>query len=225
MAPRLGFSLIELLVAVGIIALLAAVLLPALSAARQTAGSAVCLSNLKEAFTACRVYADAHRGFGPAIGEPYNDSPNWGLVVLRSGMAGGSVARFRSESVLVCPAIQRFYGQEMSRTYAMNATGHAGLPGDPDNYDDPQIRGHIRFDRIRWPAGVVLLMDSARTSMAGSGPPSTRSASVVDFRQAEHVNQRLDWFHAGGRGFNAAALDGSVALQRQIRTRWQQPLP
>lgn len=220
-----AFSLIELLVAMAVLAVLIAILLPSVSAAAQSGRAAVCLSNLRQGYIACRIYADANLGFGPAIGEPYSALPNWGLVVVRSGMTAGSAARFRAESVLACPAVQRVYRQNMTRTYAMNATGHAGLPGDPDNYDDLQIQGHIRFDRVWRPACAVLLTDSARTTMTGSGPPSSRTASVIDFRQVDHVGQRLDRFHTGQTGFNASMLDGSAGLHRRVDPGWQQPLP
>jgi prepilin-type N-terminal cleavage/methylation domain-containing protein len=221
---RRAFSLVELLVVVAILTLLIAILLPSLAAARESGRASVCMSNLRQAFTACRMYADANRGFGPAIGEPYSALPNWGLVVGRYGAWSGTAARFKPESVLVCPTVQRVYGQEMTRTYAMNATGHAGLLGDPDNYDNPEIRGHIRFDSVR-PPGSPLLLDSARAPVVGSGPPSTRTASVIDFRQPEQVENRVGRFHTRRTGFNVAALDGSVSLSRRVETRWQQPLP
>lgn len=52
-----GFTLIELLVVIAIIAILAAILLPVLSAARENARSSVCVSNLKQMGLAIQMYA------------------------------------------------------------------------------------------------------------------------------------------------------------------------
>jgi prepilin-type N-terminal cleavage/methylation domain-containing protein/prepilin-type processing-associated H-X9-DG protein len=67
-----GFTLVELLVVIGIIAVLISMLLPALNKAREQAKQAQCLSQLKQIGTACQMFANEHQQFLPLAGVLYD---------------------------------------------------------------------------------------------------------------------------------------------------------
>jgi len=70
-----GFTLIELLVVIGIVVLLAALLLPALQAARNKALTAGCLSNLRQIGFSLRMYLDDNDSYFP-VGAYNSASPS-----------------------------------------------------------------------------------------------------------------------------------------------------
>lgn len=77
MVKRSAFTLVELLVVIGIIALLISILLPSLSKARAAAQRAVCLSNERQVGQALVMYANSYRGWYPPVPEWANISGNF----------------------------------------------------------------------------------------------------------------------------------------------------
>src|SRR5258706_12780088 len=75
-----AFTLVELLVVIGIIALLIAILLPALSKARAQSQFVNCAANQRSILHAILLHAAEHRGYMPVTGRVYGAATPAGLA-------------------------------------------------------------------------------------------------------------------------------------------------
>ena len=108
MKRRSAFSLVELLVVIGIIALLMAILLPAMNRARETARTVQCAAQFRQIGQAVYNYANSNRGMLPAWSskhnwpdDPYADDPDGpGWLVLLAPYIGVKP----DSAIYTCPA-------------------------------------------------------------------------------------------------------------------------
>jgi prepilin-type N-terminal cleavage/methylation domain-containing protein/prepilin-type processing-associated H-X9-DG protein len=151
---RGGFTLVELLVVIGIIALLISILLPTLASARRSANQVKCLAALKEIGTAFNMYAIDNKGVYPATRDTIITDANgkvldrrWTDYIARyinrkgadivgtGGGANANVSQLRANSVMWgCPEWAKVIqwdpsklGDQLYTGYAMNYS-----PGYPD---------------------------------------------------------------------------------------------
>lgn len=119
--PRL-FTLIELLVVIAIIAILAALLLPSLSRARDMAWGARCKSNLKQLGAAIHFYADDNKGYLPYDSLAYSDWIEllWPCVYASKTYPGISGASLPLPGTVFHCASAEKQAETPKRSYAFN---------------------------------------------------------------------------------------------------------
>jgi len=136
-----AFTLIELLVVIAIIGVLAALLLPSLSQARDTAKSAVCSSNLKQLFLTADMYRQDYRNWVPYF--RYGDNAFWYQMLfpnsnssVGSYMAGPWKTGAQNPNgwrLLKCPSSKldnpSGWCSWYNVNYSQNAVGGSKVPG------------------------------------------------------------------------------------------------
>ena len=195
MKRRAAFTLIELLMVVAIIAILIALLLPAIQSAREQARRGQCTNNLLQLGIALGNYASAHKVFPPGVVNdkgPIQNLPrgyhfSWVVQILpyfekesiyrrfdfRDSVYASSndTARDVRIQTLLCPS---------SRVSGMSYAGcHNGAeaPIAADNNGILYLNSHVGYDDISdGPAYTILLGEIAAGSFSSGWASGTRSS-------------------------------------------------
>lgn len=105
-----GFTLVELLVVISVIALLIAILMPALVRARDQANAAVCLSNIRQLSFAFVLYSEDYNGYAMPTYDPQANVYWWGQKLFdgidrKKGFVWPYLrSELKKNSVYECPA-------------------------------------------------------------------------------------------------------------------------
>lgn len=142
-----GFTLIELLVVISIIALLIAMLLPAVKRARAVGRDVACRSNLRQLAIAIQAYADEENGYIPPHHNYFNARSWFHLSPLREVV---STARCPDET------------DPSHFSYGLNAyrSGRLGAPTDPTARGWFLYFVSAQIHEIEVPSKVIISGDS-----------------------------------------------------------------
>ncbi len=209
---RGGFTLVELLVVIAVIAILVGVLVPALTGARAAAQDAVCRNNLRQIGQAFFSYAFDYQGQFPVnnvgAGVPPEESTSWynddviGEYLIETYKGGEDFADDTPDtvggSVYVCPS-----HPQGARSYTMNYWASS-------NVQDNSRGDAWNVDSVRAPTDTLLLADAwgffkageplgtvfvTASTMGAQGMPGERfggGVGVNDYASGDALPSRRD---------------------------------
>lgn len=239
-----GFSLIELLVVMGILGLLLSLLLPGLSAARARAQSIVCASNIRQLTLANELYAQAHQGrYCPGMAERRKNLHRWHGTRRKINepfdLTDGPLTPFLGSAAAIraCPS---FPADDITRHSGGFEAGAGGF-----GYNNRYLGVELRFfasgegivlddrvgamrDRVAQPSKTAMFTDTAFAAgvlieYSFAEPrfhverPASRADPSIHFRHATRAN--VAWCD-GHVDTQAMTLSWSSGLYAADPRRW-----
>lgn len=155
---KIRFTLIELLIVIAIIAILAAMLMPALRSAREQSKAIACLNNLKQSGLCLSLYATDFNGWAPATYDGVT-SKTWSDTLNTQGYLPSA------KNILVCPSVSpwKFTGS-FGNTYGIWSYDYGSRIRILGNFTHP---GNLPYT-AGGPSRHIIIADSL-SSLTGAG--------------------------------------------------------
>lgn len=188
-----GFTLVELLVCIGVLAILASLLLPALTSARRTAHRSQCLANTRQLLIATHLYWDDHDGctFRYLSNTPTNSGQIYWFGWIGSGPEGqrafdpspGTLSAYLGSTVDrigLCPSLR-----SISPSFKLKANQTTWQYGYNLHLSSPSGSQPCKPLQSRNPQNLAIYADSAQVNTF-QPPASTANPLLEEFY---YINQ------------------------------------
>ena len=202
------YSLIELLVTIAVVAILAALLLPASRTSQQQANATACVANQRHLALAYAMYSDDWKCTPPV----YVNGTRWmSLLASYVDAADGGL-----EQIFVCPEDRRADdirlaagGKERPLSYGINQCYSYGHEDDKGY----KLWYGVKFARVAQPASFIAFADAGNYYIGTTIAPAGMGVLNGELTVTQGWCKNLSFRHGSKtKKFNASFADGHVEL-------------